>query len=104
MKFSAWTYFFLFLDSNPIFVSRKNSKFYFSSRAPVSLTSAWPQKGDTDGVKNPNSNTATSQMDSILRFFTDTEVGFSKINGTASHPVVKNAVSWGIFGIWAISI
>lgn len=95
---------FYFWIQNPFSLVGKIQKFYFSSRAPVSLTSAWPQKGDTDGVKNPNSNTATSQMDSILRFFTDTEVGFSKINGTASHPVVKNAVSWGIFGIWAISI
>ena len=87
MKLAAWTYFFIFgfeIHFSDI------KKLYFSSRAPVSLTSAWPQKGDTDGVKNPNSNTATSQMDSILRFFTDTEVGFSilKIDGTASYPVV----------------
>ena len=57
-----------------IFNSVLEFKIIFSSRAPVSLTSAWPQKGDADGVKNPNSNSATSQMDSILRFFTDTEV------------------------------
>ena len=68
--------FFLFLILRHFFDSGKYFKKSFSSRAPVSLTSAWPQKGDTDGVKNPNSNTATSQMDSILRFFTDTEVGF----------------------------
>ena len=68
----------------------------------MSLTSAWPQKGDTDGVKNPNSNTATSQMDSILRFFTDTEVGFSilKIGGTASYPVVKKMRFHGVFSVF----
>ena len=39
------------------------------SRAPVSLTSAWPQKSD-ESVK-PQPSQPTSQMDSILRFFTD---------------------------------
>ena len=64
------------------------------SRAPVALAPSWPQTNDP--LKKEEAK-PTSQMDSILRFFTDTEVcqKYHLTSSSAKHSLRKSHVKVG---------